>query len=158
MNKISCYDSLGNPMDCVYQWDANREIHLSGFAKDLTKTYEVHFGSRRHSQTIDYEPEDIVGGVDGASLRTFIPMQFLEEPDVVSVYLYQIDDETGEAMTVAEARVPVVPRAIPADYASENTIKCQPCPNGLLYQDGVLYLTMDGAVIGTGIDLSAEGE
>lgn len=157
MDHLSCYDSAGSPLSAVYQWDGNREIRLGGFVVGENKTYQVHFGSQKHDTAVNFEPDAIVGDPHGALLKTKIPLQFLEEHDTIDVYLYEIDDDTGESLTLLDAKISVVPRQMPGNYASVNTIKNEPVPDGLTLIDGVLYLTMDGEIIGTGINLNEMG-
>ena len=153
--RITCYTSSNDRMEGAYQWDANRVIKIAGVDFDDNLTYQVHFCNRRSSTAFVLSPtiDTIkVGNINTRVLVTEIPIELLEMPDAIDVYIYSIDGN-DEMMTVASGKVIVSPRQRPADYVSQSTGGVLDVANGFIMIDGLLYLARDGVPIGTGIEI-----
>ena len=149
MVKLVCYNSAGETIEKVYQWDANRQIRLRGVTIEEGTSYQVHFGNRKNKDSFVLVPT-----IESPDFVTEIPMELLEHPDVILVYVYKINTTTNERQTIGETMIPVVPRAIPQDYVSESTDGIIKVADGFIYQDGTLYLASNGVIVGTGLDIT----
>ena len=157
--RISCYTSLNEKMNDVFQWDANRIIKITGVDFDDECVYQVHFCNRRSKTAFVLEPEIDTITINGSSVKvlvTEIPIELLEMPDAIDVYIYAIGDG-DERATVASGKIIVSPRQRPSDYVSETTGNVLAVANGFVVVDGMLYLARDGVAIGTGIDIPQGG-
>lgn len=153
--RITCYTSSNDRMEGAYQWDANRVIKIAGIDFDDNLTYQVHFCNRRSNTAFVLSPtiDTIkVGDINTKVLVTEIPIELLEMPDAIDVYIYSIDNN-DEMMTVASGKIVVSPRQRPADYVSQSTGGMLDVANGFVMIDGLLYLARDGVPIGTGIEI-----
>lgn len=142
-------------MEGAYQWDANRTIKIAGVDFDDNLVYQVHFCNRRsHTAFVLAPTMDTIqtNGINTEVLVTEIPIELLEMPDAIDVYIYSIDGN-DEMMTVASGKIIVSPRQRPADYVSQSTGGVLDVANGFVIIDGLLYLARDGVPIGTGIEI-----
>lgn len=155
--RITCYTSSDKCMESIYQWDANRVIKIAGVDFDDSLTYQVHFCNRRSATAFVLAPTRgtiQINNINTDVLITEIPIELLEMPDAIDVYIYSIDGN-DEMMTVAGGKIIVCPRQRPADYVSQSTGGVLDVANGFVVLDGLLYLARDGVPIGTGIDVSS---
>lgn len=149
MSQLICRNSSGILMDKVYQWDTNRKIVISGIDIDEELSYQVHFGNCHTKTTYVLEPT-----IENNEFITEIPIELLEKPDAIDIYIYSIDTSTDETQTIAEIRLPMIRRMMPQSYISQSTSGLIKVADGFIYENGTLYLASNGVIIGTGIDIN----
>lgn len=153
MSTVTCHNSAGVLMDAVCQWDANREIRIRGVDVAEGYSYQIHFGNRRSKTTYVLEPA-IVTTEMITELVTDIPMELLEMPDAIDIYVYSINISTNEMRTIDAIRMTMIQRTMPQDYVSTSTDGIIKVADGFIYENGTLYLASNGVIIGTGIDIN----
>lgn len=107
MYKIKCYDSAGNPLKHLYQWDVNRVIIVKGLPDDPTV---FHFCNSDNSVAYVVTPEVLE---DGYSV--IVPNTLLETAEPIFLYSYQQNGDNSFRTTFL-IRVPVIERSKPEDY------------------------------------------
>lgn len=113
MDDILLFNINGDPIKYYYQWDSEQSVMFKGVNAGLET--DVHFCN------IDSEKSFVVSPtVSGDSLTAKVPNKLLQCAKPVIIYLYKIDDTTGNN-TIYSARITVVPRPKPADYVYTET-------------------------------------
>lgn len=113
MDGILLFNINGDPIKYYYQWDSEQSVMFKGVNAGLET--DVHFCN------IDSEKSFVVSPtVSGDSLIAKVPNKLLQCAKPVIIYLYKIDDTTGNN-TIYSARITVVPRPKPADYVYTET-------------------------------------
>lgn len=115
MSNIVCYDSDGNLLDGLYQWDTNQTITVKGV--DTSSVPDFHFCNRFSDVALVVTPT-----LSGGSLTAEIPNILLQQGEPITVFIYQGIGADGYR-TIHEVRIVVTPRPKPADYEyKENTV------------------------------------
>lgn len=114
MSNITCYDSDGNLLKRLYQWDNNQTITVRGVTIPPTPVF--HFCNRLSDVALVVVPE-----VSGTDLTADIPNILLQQAEPIIIYLYQDTDNDGYR-TVQAIHIPVMPRPKPDDYEYEDNI------------------------------------
>ena len=136
MSNITCYDSDGNLLKELYQWDRGQIIKVRGLD---TSTYVVfHFCNINSDTTIEVEPT-----VSDSDFVAEIPDSLLTQPGSLIIYLYK--NISGDSYrTFHTIHIPVIARAIPDEYEEPNvallTYKSE--DGSLTYQT---FICIDGA-------------
>ena len=178
MVRLSCYDSKDNPIETLYQWDVDRIIRIEGIEIELGLSYELHFANTKIDYAIakpvtafsnfdilkdsdDYVLKDVNGNIltvtsdeprEDVSLIAEIPLMLLEKPDVILIYVVQVDDSNGERVTLGEARLPVIPRKLPNNYVSTGVNTDKKVADSLYVdENGRVFLSQNGTPFGEGI-------
>lgn len=112
---ITCYDSDGNLLKTLYQWDNNQTISISGIAMPPTPVF--HFCNRLSQVALVVTPT-----VSGTSLLVNIPNILLQQAEPIIGYVYQ-DTENDGYRTMHAIHIPVIPRPKPDDYEYEENIE-----------------------------------
>ena len=148
MVKATCYDSIGNLLEKLHQWDMNRYIKVEGL--DITDGADVmfHFCNERSSTTLVVEASLNENGYVGV-----VPNELLEKPDTIYLYVYEKFGDPSEKRTVEIIRIPLVPRKRPDDYVYEPTPTLK-VATGLILDNGTIYLAEGGKKFGTGVSVS----
>ena len=114
MSNIICYDSNGERLETLCQWDTNQTITISGV--DMPPIPVFHFGNRLSNLALVVSPK-----VDGDTLTANIPNVLLQQAETLLIYLYQDTDNLGYR-TIHAIKIPVMPRPKPEDYEHEDNI------------------------------------
>lgn len=105
---IICYDSDGNVLKRLYQWDTNQTIAVGGL--DVSETPVFHFCNRISREALVVTPTVIDDRIE-----VNVPNILLQQTDSIIAYLYEpMDDDGGRTMHTIQ--IPVVPRPKPSDY------------------------------------------
>lgn len=113
MDTIRCYDSAGNPLEQLYQWDTNQTVIINGIDADAVD--EVHFCSVGSTETLVLKPTVIDSG-----LSVEVPNILLQQSKPIAVYVVA-DDGNSTTHTIGEVRIIVAARAKPSDYVYTET-------------------------------------
>lgn len=113
MNQIRCFDNYGSVLKCLYQWDANQTIVISGIPTELVS--EVHFCNIN-----SYEAIVVVPQTGDSDIKVRVPNILLQQAQTLMVYVCQESSES-ESRTLGYLKIPVVQRAKPADYIYTET-------------------------------------
>ena len=149
MLSLLCYDNEGKLLQNLYQWDTNVTVVVSGMNNRDVNTIKFHFANDKSSVAYVVTPEARETG-----FAAMIPNSLLTMPDIMSLYVYETNED--ESRTVSEIRIPVIPRHKPANVEYTPYVSIMKIVNGLKFEDGVLYLTSDGDVVGSGAAISSE--
>ncbi len=105
---ITCYDSNGNILDHLTQWDVGQEIRIEG--ADLSSVPTFHFFNRKSDRALV-----VSSVVSEKTITAKIPNVLLQNalPIVACVY-YGSGNSQGK--TNYTVKIPVVPRPKPNDY------------------------------------------
>lgn len=148
MLSLLCYDNEGKLLQNLYQWDTNVTVVVSGMNNRDVSTIKFHFANDKSSIAYVVTPEARENG-----FAAMIPNSLLMMPDIMSLYVYETNED--ESRTVSEIRIPVIPRHKPANVEYTPYVSILKIVNGLKYENGMLYLTSDGDVVGEGAAVSA---
>lgn len=107
---IQYYDSLGNQVTRMYQWDINQFLTVKGVATSPLPIFQ--FANRESERSINVTPT-----VSGTSLIVAIPNELLEEAEPIFAYIYR-PQATGAGRTIGSVYIPVIPRVKPEASAS----------------------------------------
>lgn len=151
MISATCYDTYGETLESLYQWDCNRKVKIEGFTPQEGADVYFHFTNRRYKKALVLQAVK-----DEAGYISDIPNELLMDPDTIYVYIYERVGSAPESRTIAEVRLPVYPRQKPDDYIYEQTSSVLVATD-LLYEDGILYLVSGSTKIGAGTKVSAGG-
>ena len=111
MAEIICYDSRGNPITRVYQWDKNQSITVSGLSTEPVPVFQ--FSNRKHPTSIT-----VSATVTGSGLLAMVPNELLEEAETLHAYIYR-EVASGAGRTLGVVSIPVRPRRKPSDYVED---------------------------------------
>lgn len=109
MADIVVYDTKGNVLEKMYQWDSNQSIKVSGV--DTISTSYFHFCNRLSSQTLVVQPT-----VADQMFTVSVPNILLQEPETIFVFLHQAAGSSGGYRTTYAFQIPVTPKPKPIDY------------------------------------------
>lgn len=110
---ISCYDEKSNRIYSLTQWDINRKVTI----RDLGITEEsfvVHACNSRSKEAPICK--SILSGND---ITLEVPNILLQQELPLIFYIY-VNNSDGSAKTVYKIRIPINPRAKPAEYIYED--------------------------------------
>lgn len=113
MEDIICYDSLGNQVTRLYQWDINQLLTVRGVEVSPLPVFQ--FSNRQCGTTISVTPT-----VDGSDLIVAVPNELLEKASPVFAYIYR-KQETGAGRTIGVIHIPVKPRIKPCTEYVDST-------------------------------------
>lgn len=165
---VKMYNSAGMPLEEVYQWDVHRVVMIPDVSIQADHSYFIHFASCKSGVAYAVEPEieDDVGIYDGSGVEptekdgvlvAVIPSQLMYTPHVIRVYVYEDDDNTGERKTIGMALLPVVAKCEPSGEDYDVSGDVISVANGLVVDDGKLYLSRDGNKFGEGVNVGGGG-
>lgn len=112
---VVIYDSNGNLLKTLYQWDLNQTITVRGIS--TTNVPAFHFCNRSSTEALVVSPT-----VSGEDLIVDVPNVLLQAGLPLIVYAYQVTDNDGYRTMIA-FQIPVVPRAKPSDYEYEDNVE-----------------------------------
>lgn len=114
MYEVNCFDSDGNSINYLTQWDANLKLHIPMDGYDLTQTPEVHFCNKNSEEALV-----VVATVKNTTLIADIPNTLLQEsyPLICHIYLSKKNtDNTLAQKTEFTITIPIRERKKPSDY------------------------------------------
>lgn len=109
MAKISLYDSLGNELDHLTQWDVNQYLCIEGAM--LAPIPEAHFCNVDSESTISVTPTVVDG-----KIKALIPNELLQQRFTIRAYLYY-ELEAGAFRTMFDIQLPITPRKRPQNVS-----------------------------------------
>ena len=113
MNNVIILNSMGDPVNNYYQWDADQTIVLGGLQIDSSTT--VHFCNMCSPNALVVAPD-----ISGGKLYAKVPNILLQSASPIIVYVYCSDDDTG-SRTIYATQIAVIPRQKPEDYVYTET-------------------------------------
>ena len=114
MSGIVCYDSAGNLLSKLYQWDVNQTIVIKGL--DTSLVYEFQFCHQCDSQA-----RVVIPDVYDDRFEVHIPNILLTSSAPIIMYIC-LNIGTSSTRTVHKVHIPVEPRPEPEDYKFEENI------------------------------------
>ena len=112
MYEINCYDSYGNTIDYLTQWDYNRKLVMYIDNYDLLYAPEVHFCNQKSKEALVVQSE-----VEGNKVMVDIPNILLQEHLPLFAYIYLSDvNNASSQKTIFSISIPVRYRPKPSDY------------------------------------------
>lgn len=147
MVRATCYDSQGTLLERLYQWDLNRSIKVEGLTVTEGATVFFHFCNEKSSSALVIEAD-----VEENSYTGAIPNVLLSKPDTIYLYVFERFGTASESRTIETIRIPLVPRRRPDDYIYEETPTIR-VANGLVIEDGKIFLADGGKRFGTGVPI-----
>ncbi len=112
---IVCYDSDGNVLKRLYQWDCNQTIYISGVP--TSPIPDVHFCNR-----LSKEAMVIDATISSGNVAVKVPNVLLTQAEPIIAFIYTAAGTNGHKTTYA-IHIPVLPRPIPDDYEYEGNIE-----------------------------------
>lgn len=106
---ITCYDSAGNLVNGLTQWDKNRTIKIGGLG--LSSAPAVHFYH-------DCSPlaRVVTATLSSGNVVATIPNEMLQFGTTLIISVYKTTGTEGQ--TICSLRMPVAPRAKPENYTA----------------------------------------
>lgn len=151
MEKYQCYDSAGNLIEQMYQWDKDRTIRVVGVTS--WDNAAVYFNFAKPSAAISYV---VSANVSEDGFSAIVPNELLYDHRPIYTYIYQKCDN-DENMTIAELRIHIEPKSKPADYVYSPTESVVRIADGIVVFNGMVYLSYGGSKIGSGAVLPQVG-
>ena len=113
MYEINCFDSYGDSINYLTQWDYNRKLVMNLNGYDLTVAPEIHFSNKKREDALVVQSV-----VSSDNLVTVdIPNILLQEPYPLLVYVYLTDsNNTSSQKTIVATEIPVKKRPKPNEY------------------------------------------
>ena len=112
MYEINCYDSYGNTIDYLTQWDYNRKLIMYIDNYDLSYAPEVHFCNQNSVEALVVQSV-----VEGNKLTVDIPNILLQEHLALYAYVYLSDaNNAASQKTILSVAIPVRYKPKPSDY------------------------------------------
>lgn len=112
---ILCFDSIGNQVTRLYQWDVNQKLIFSGIP--TSPLPEFQFANRNRKTSISVTPV-----VSESNLIVDLPNDILEEAEPIFAYVY-MTRPSGAGRTIGSIFIPVVPRIKPCDNEDNDISK-----------------------------------
>lgn len=109
MSEIICYDSKGNLLKSLYQWDHNQRITIKG-VDDVSSIETVHFSNRHSKEALVVKPTKLNGDIIAD-----VPNILLQNWEPIVAYITSTTVNEGYK-TVFAVNIPVIPRSKPSDY------------------------------------------
>lgn len=112
MADIVCYDSNGEIITSIFQWDVDRQVRLEGGAAvDLTNVSAVHVTNKgqRNAVSVDFT-------TSGNGVVLVIPNYVLRKTADIAIYLVE-DIADTEERTVYQVTIPLIARPMPITYS-----------------------------------------
>lgn len=116
MNDISCYDSSGELLKLLYQWDYNQTITIRGL--DTSNISSVHFCNRSSDKALVVSPKEKLD----QEITVDIPNILLRQAQHITLYLYQNTENDG-LKTTHTIHIPVTPRIKPDSYEFKDNVE-----------------------------------
>ena len=107
MKNIKCYDSNGNVLEYMYQWDSNQTIVLKNLG--LSSAPNCHFSNRKRKTAYVVE-----SALSGADVIVSVPNFILQDPYPILIHINC--DDNGSSRTVYRVVLPVISRPRPSEY------------------------------------------
>lgn len=145
MVRATCYDSNGDLIEKLYQWDQNRYVKVEGLTITDGASVFFNFSNRRNRNALVIEATAVEGGY-----TCVIPNDLLRQPDTIYMYVVEKFGDADERRTVEDIRIPLIPREQPDDYIYNPTPTIK-IATGLVLEDGKIFLADGGKKFGTGI-------
>ena len=120
MSQITCYDSDGNALKRLFQWDSGRVITVRGV--DTANRITCHFSNRLSKEALIVTPTTVSGG-----FTVNVPNILLQQAEPLNLYIYET--AADEHMTTHVVNIPVMPRTMPSGYE---------------YDEGIDYMDVEG--------------
>lgn len=114
MLKVICYDSDGNPLNKLTQWDIGQTVSVRGIETSILPSF--HFCNSNSEKAIVVSPE-----LKGDALVANIPNVLLQEPLPIMAYIYYVRS-SDSAKTMYSFMIKVNPRKQPDDYNFKENI------------------------------------
>lgn len=114
MTNVICYDSDGNVLESLTQWDVGQSLVIKGISSTITPTF--HFCNKRSTRAL-VVPSEV--NADGIGAK--IPNILLQDGIPLIAYIYYQKNEDS-ARTMYTVTIPVTPRTKPFDYEYEENI------------------------------------
>lgn len=105
MADILCYDSLGNNVTQLYQWDINQYLTVTGVPINPLPVFQ--FSNRKSKTTIGVTPV-----VLNNNLVVKVPNELLEVPEPIFAFIYRTR-ASGASRTIGSIYIPVRSRIKP---------------------------------------------
>lgn len=119
MQEINIYDSEGNIIYDLVQWDKDVKIYIT--EPEIDKAYNVHFFNRNNNEAMVVQST-----YENGTLCSIVPNDILTEDLPINGYVFI--DKNGEYKSLYYFRILIRKRAKPADY---------------VYSDQKEYITFD---------------
>lgn len=112
---IVCYDSDGDILKRLYQWDSNQTISISGIP--TSPIPDIHFCNRLSTEAIP-----MPAAVSSGRVAVQVPNILLTQAEPITAFIYTANGTNGHKTTYA-IHIPVLPRPIPSDYNYEDNVE-----------------------------------
>ena len=114
MADIYCYDSLGNLVTRLYQWDINQYLTVRGVPTSPLPVFQ--FANKTSDTALSVTPT-----VSDGNLVVLVPNILLEKPEPIFAFIHRTQ-VSGAGRTIGEIRIPVKPRIKPdtTEYIETN--------------------------------------
>lgn len=105
MENIICYDSLGNRITRLYQWDVNQYLTIKNVPTSPLPVFQ--FSNPKCGVAISVTPS-----VHGSELIVAVPNELLKKAEPIFAFIYR-KQSTGAGRTLGAIHIPVSPRVKP---------------------------------------------
>ena len=110
MLTVACYDTDGNPLNGLVQWDMGVTVRVSGV--ESSPTPKVHMSQSGRDKAVIVSSSAQNGGI-----QFTVPSVILQKGTPIVVYLYY--GSGSNARSKYSFTIPIIPRLMPADYSAD---------------------------------------
>lgn len=116
MFEVICYDYTGEPIDFLVQWDTGTTIEIRNI--DLPETPIIHFSNKFSEKSLALRDGVVY---KNKTLTSPIPDVLLQEPYMLTVYVYAHEYDKNRGKTTNIAKLPIMAKPKPIGYVEKQT-------------------------------------
>lgn len=116
MFEVICYDYTGEPIDFLVQWDTGTTIEIRDI--DLPETPIIHFSNKFSEKSLALRDGVVY---KNKTLTSPIPDVLLQEPYMLTVYVYAHEYDKNRGKTTNIAKLPIMAKPKPIGYVEKQT-------------------------------------
>ena len=114
MFEVTCYDYTGNPIDFLVQWDTGTTIEIRDI--ELPETPIIHFANKYSEKSLALRDGVVY---ENNTLTSPIPDVLLQEPYMLTVYIYAHEYDKNRGKTTNIAKLPIMAKPKPVGYVEK---------------------------------------
>ena len=150
MVRATCYDKNGELLANLYQWDHDVTVVVHGLGERVAANLEFPFAKKN-----SFEASVVHPTVSGEYFASVAPNEMFVCPDTMFLYVYEKNPLTLEGRTIAEIRIPIIPRQKPENVLYSPPDNINGMVDGLSVNGTTVQLTSNGEPVGDSVDVGA---
>ena len=116
MFEVTCYDYTGEEIDFLVQWDTGVTIEIRDI--ELPETPIIHFSNKYSDKSLALRDGVVY---ENKTLIAPIPDELLQEPYMLTVYIYAHEYDKNRGKTTNIAKLPIMAKPKPDGYVAKQS-------------------------------------